>query len=185
MQQGWIRIDRWRPFGAEVSIHWSVVAIAVAAVVLVARDPAFMAWVLASYFVVLVVHEFAHAAMARARGMRPTLIEFAPFHGRCTYAGRDSQVLDHVLVAWAGPVAQLAVATVVLMLSRDPTVRGLDAFGPVLVFTGYFNVAWAVMNLLPVRGADGEQAWRIVPILRERLRAKHRRKDRPPLRRIK
>jgi Zn-dependent protease len=185
MQQGWIRIDRWRPFGAEVSVHWTVVAIAVAALVLVARDPAFMAWVLASYFVILVVHEFGHAAMARGLGMKPLLVEFAPFHGRCTYAGRDSRVLDHVLVAWAGPLAQLAVAAVVLALSRDPTIRSLDAFGPVLVFTGYFNVAWALMNLLPVRGFDGEQAWRIAPILRERLRAKSRGKDRPQLRRIK
>jgi Zn-dependent protease len=184
MKSGWIRVRGWRPFGAEVWIHWGVVAVAVAALGLVARDPAFMALVLASYFLILVVHESGHAWMARKCGMRVLALEFSVFHGRCSYMGRDATPLDHARVAWAGPLAQLGLAVSVFALAMIPTIRELDAFGPLLVFTGYFNAFWAMFNLVPARGFDGELAWRgVIDGFKSRRQAP--RKPRPPLRRVK
>jgi len=145
-----------------------------------------MALVLASYFVNLIVHEYGHAWMARKLGMRVGALEFSAFHGRCSYSGRDIPQVDHVRIALAGPLAQLALAAVVILLSLVPAIRELDAFGPVLVFAGYFNVFWAGMNLLPVRGLDGEIAWRALPLLWRRRGKEGGSRKRPnPLRRVK
>jgi Zn-dependent protease len=186
MKSGWMHVHGWRPFGADLFIHWSVAVALVMGLGLVARDPAFMALVLVSYFVNLIVHESGHAWMARKLGMRVGALEFSAFHGRCSYSGRDIPQLDHVRIALAGPLAQLALAATVIALSLVPAIRDLDAFGPVLVFAGYFNVVWAGMNLLPGRGLDGEVAWRAIPLLWKRRRPKSGSGKRPnPLRRVK
>lgn len=182
IRSGWIRIRGWQPFGADVFIHWSLVVVTVLALGLVARDPEFMALVLASYFVSLAVHEGGHAWMARRLGMRVGALEFSAVHGRCSYSGSDIPRREHVLVAVAGPLAQLALAFLVIALSLVPAVRDFDAFGPVLVFTGYFNVVWAGMNLLPGRGLDGDVMWQAAA---SAWRARRARKPPNPLRRVK
>jgi Zn-dependent protease len=161
LKSGWISVRGWRPFGAEILIHWPLVVAFVAGIVLVARDPAFLALVFASYFVVLVVHEAGHTWMARRLGMRVQGLEFSLVHGRCTYISRDATPFDHARIAMAGPLAQLALAATVILAAQVPAIRDLDPFGPVLVFAGYFNVVWAAVNLLPGRGLDGEHAWKM------------------------
>lgn len=37
---------------------------------------------------------------------------------------------------------------------------------------GYVNLIIASFNLLPIEGYDGEIAWRVIPLLREQLRAR-------------
>lgn len=184
--QGWIRVRGWRPFGAGLWLHWSLVVAVVCALALVARDPAFMGLVLAAYFMSLVVHESGHALMVRRRGHRVESLEFSLFHGCCRYVSYDASERDHFLIAAAGPLAQLALAALVFALGAIPAIREWDPFGPFYVFCGYFNTLWALMNLLPVRGFDGEQVWKRWRIYWQRPRPPERpRTSRPPLRRVK
>lgn len=181
MNHGWIRVRFWMPFGAEVWLHWTLVVIVSCALLLAARQPAAMGLVLAAYFLALVVHESGHAWMARRLGYRVARLEFSPFHGRCHVEACELPVADHARIARAGPMAQLGLAGVVLGLGQIPAIRAFDPFGPVYVFAGLFNVWWAVLNLLPFRGLDGEHAWkgllsgRVRSVLRPRIRT-----SRPP-----
>lgn len=180
--QGWILVRGWRPLGAELRLHWSLVVAVACALVLVARDPVFMGLVLACYFMVLVVHEVGHALMVRRRGHRMESLEFSLLHGCCRYVSRDASDRDHFLIAVAGPLAQLALAALVFGLGAIPAIREWDPFGPVYVFCGHLNTLWALMNLLPVRGFDGEQVWKR---WRRPSPPKRPRSSRPPLRRVK
>ena len=181
MEDGWVRIRGWRPFGAELRLHSTLLLLVCGALLVVARDPAFMALVLAAYFLALVVHEGGHALGARRLGYLVTRLEFSPFHGRCCFFGEPSP-RNHFLIALAGPAAQLCLAAVVFALGAVPTIREWDPFGPVYVFGGYFNVVWASINLIPVRGFDGDVIWR--ELLR-RLRQRRSARSKPPLRRVK
>jgi membrane-associated protease RseP (regulator of RpoE activity) len=185
-REGWYRVGFWRPFGAELWVHWTLVVLVVVSLGAAARDPLFLMWVIASYYLALVVHEAGHAWMARRLGCGITSLEFSPFHGRCCYWGRDTSAHEHFLIAAAGPLAQGALCALVFGLGAIPEVREFKPFGPVYVFAGWFNVFWTLMNLLPVRGLDGEVIWaRIGEAWRERRAARKRRRDRPALRRVK
>jgi Zn-dependent protease len=77
---------------------------------------------------------------------------------------------DEVVVAWGGVLAQLVVAL--------PLVAYVAVFGPtpyeplnaVFAILGFFSLALAIFNLIPVRPLDGRRAWAILPHLLRRRR---------------
>ena len=184
MREGWVRVRYWRPFGAELWLHWSLLLVVGCALFGVARDPAFMGLVLAAYMLAIVVHEAGHAWTARYFGHDVDALEFSPLHGRCCYRGIDLTAREHFWITAAGPLAQLGLAMVVLALGLVPAIREWDPFGPVYVFAGYFNIVWALMNLLPARGLDGEVLWQHARAA-WRERANRKRRGPPHLRRVK
>jgi Zn-dependent protease len=50
--------------------------------------------------------------------------------------------------------------------------RSLGLLGPVILILGYYSVLTVIFNLLPIRGLDGTVAWRIIPLMRQRLKAR-------------
>lgn len=108
-------------------------------------------WVLI-VFISVGIHELGHAMLARAFGASPAILLYA-LGGRTVNVGRFSRFRT-ALVSMAGPAAGfvLALLAVVLMhtgVARDPTVA------VVLQKTQRVNLAWGIINLIPVLPFDG------------------------------
>ena len=82
---------------------------------------------------------------------------------------------DHALIAWGGVLAQAVVALPMVLWIRFMGYTPFDAANEVLVLLGFFSLAIAAFNLLPVAPLDGAMAWRIFPEMWARSRKGKRR----------
>ncbi len=105
----------------------------------------------------ILAHELGHALMGRKLGHQ-TEIHLLGLGGLTRMPGADSMPWHHdVLFTMAGPGAGLVLANVAGLIHLA---TGSHAFIPSplrYVFEGLFlaNLAWSVMNLLPVASLDG------------------------------
>jgi Zn-dependent protease len=104
----------------------------------------------------LIVHELAHAVVARSHGAPADEIRIGFFGG--TVHGRHEYATPRGLwrAAAAGPASSLVFAAACLGVTFG--LAGLDAGRlPVVVFAGlaWFNAVLAILNLLPGAGMDG------------------------------
>jgi len=109
----------------------------------------------------VLAHELGHAAAARRRGLAVSGIYLHVFALTHVERGRPA---DEVLVALAGPVANLVVAGILLLIPRgDNSLPGLRLHqwlsDPHLAAVGC-NLLMAGINLVPVLPADGGRALR-------------------------
>ena len=126
-------------------------------------------WVVCVFASVL-VHEFGHAAAVLAFGGRPA-VYLVLLGGLCAFR-RDRLTWERdVLVSLAGPFAQFALLAAVIAAgvgfavasggSLDPladeSLGGTTFLSLVLI-----NLAWPVLNLLPIFPLDGGQVVRAV-----------------------
>lgn len=107
----------------------------------------------AAFLASVVVHELAHALVARGLGLPVTAVTV--FHlGGMTQLGRDpDDPRDEALVAVAGPLVNMLLAGLLLVVGIGLGARTL--VGGTLVFLGYLNGAIGVCNLLPGHPLDG------------------------------
>jgi Zn-dependent protease len=178
MRRGFGRIGRLA--GIDVFLHWSVVAlVAILFLTVSTRDLGAKVFLVAAVIGVMVLHELGHALAARRLRYRVHSIEIYPFVGLTSHDAPAS-LADKGLIAWAGVLAQLAVAAPLIAYTA---VFGFTPYGvvnAVIGVFGYFSLAIAVFNLLPARGLDGATAWRALPaIWRERRILRLKRRDRP------
>jgi Zn-dependent protease len=167
----WHRMGGLRIFHAPVYVH-SWVLIATAVICLAAfRDVLQAALLIACYLSVITLHEIGHAFVARRRGLEVLSISIGPLHGRCEFQAPENE-WDEVLVAWGGVGVQLIVAIPILICEAIFPAFSAGPLGVVILVLGYVNLVIALFNLAPVRGMDGEIAWRIVPLLRKPSRPK-------------
>jgi Zn-dependent protease len=165
----WFPLGRTRWFHAALHVHLSVI-VAVAVVALTAAEsPAFAIVTLISLIALILLHEFGHAAVAHHFGYRVQSIWFSLFHGRCVFDAPTDE-WERCLIAWGGVVAQLLVAIPLLALDSfvHPSPRIL---GPVVLILGYWSLVLIILNLIPSGSLDGATAWRIIPLLRRRVKA--------------
>ncbi len=107
---------------------------------------------------ILLSHELAHLAMARAWDLRVSEIEFLPFGGvaRIEEMGESDAAVEAVVAA-AGPLNNLLLLAAGIWLQQrgllDPAVARLFIDG---------NLALAAFNLLPVLPLDGGRFLRAV-----------------------
>lgn len=158
-------------------------------------DPAdALIWV-AVVFVSILVHELGHAFTMRRYGGRPRITLYS-LGGLASCDDCDRSPSRQIIISLAGPVAGflLAAALVVLLnvtghtagiaLSSDGVESGTVPVGLILV-TGYFepltshianllvfyllwvNVAWGLVNLLPIYPLDGGRIARELFTLRQ------------------
>lgn len=151
---GWRRLGFWVPAsidGAPIALHWTIPVVGA----LVCRlDP--IAW--AAYFALLLWHVLGHAVALETAGARCTQWEVTGFGGLCRYR---TTVGAHarVAIAWSGVAAQLVLLATALLVGalfdfpRTPSEASL-AFVLVQV-----NLALMVIELLPLAGFDGAEAW--------------------------
>jgi hypothetical protein len=166
----WYSLGRSRLFGANFHIHLSVIVVTVIVAVSAVRSPAFAAVTLASFFGLILLHEWGHGAVAHYLGYSVQSIWLSAIHGRCYVEAPESQ-WDRSLIAWGGVGAQLVVA-IPLIAFDSLWHSSLGILGPVVLIFGYYSCVLVILNLTPSRGLDGEVAWRIIPLLRKRLEAR-------------
>ena len=168
--RGYFLLGRVTVLGARLHVHWSAVALAGVMFGAWHRQPAYAIEAIACYFGLILLHEVGHAAMALRLGYRAPDIYLSMIHGLCSYDAPET-FREEALVAWGGVLAQLAVALPLLALAQVPTIASLSFVGILIAAFGYFSLAMVAMNLVPVRGLDGANAWRLLPILAADLRA--------------
>jgi Zn-dependent protease len=171
----WFQFRRVRILGARVYVHWSVLVV-IALIALVSfSSPIHAAVAIASYLGIIVIHEAGHAWVAHRLGCGVDSIHVAFLHGYCTHDMPYNET-DHVLIAWGGVAAQLAVAIPILIVATIFDRQDFGYAAPAIAFLGYVNVLIALVNLAPAEGLDGHIAWRAVPLLWRRTTTGSRRR---------
>lgn len=116
-------------------------------------------WSIASFmavvFVSIVIHELGHATMARSLKIPVYEVALHGFGGHVRHGRSKPQ--NNLLVSLAGPGIELVVGIPVLLLYwygpiSQPILR------TVMFQWVFVNVAWALVNLLPMRPLDGGNA---------------------------
>jgi Zn-dependent protease len=123
-----------------------------------------------AFFLLLVAHEFGHAAVAKWRNVDVESIQLYFIHGLCTH-DEPYYEEDDVLIAWGGVAAQFVVlvgafGANLLMAAFAPYSNEVAA--PLLGVLIQTNLLIMVINLIPVAPLDGAKTWRALPLLWER-----------------
>jgi Zn-dependent protease len=158
-------ISLGRLAGAPLRIHWS--AVLVGALVGAALYPDFgvvgTLVVVVAFFVSILVHEMAHALVARHYGITTTSIDLWALGGMARLEKEPTTPRSEGWIAAAGPLASLAIGAVGI-----GGVFALQALGApldllrVFGWVGLVNAALGIFNLLPGSPLDGGRIVRAV-----------------------
>jgi Zn-dependent protease/CBS domain-containing protein len=115
------------------------------------------------FFLSLLLHELAHAFVARWKGIEVEGITLFVFGGMARTRSEATRPMDELLVAGVGPVASFLLALVFYGIAFAADSRGwpLPVFG-VAEHLGFLNLALAVFNMLPGFPLDGGRLLRAV-----------------------
>lgn len=161
--------------GVTIRVHVTFFAL-VLLVALTARDfgeteVAAVGWLLL-LFACVVLHEFAHALVARSKGIAVHEIDLLPIGGVSRLEHIPEAWRDESAIAVAGPIASAAIALVAFLLA---TITGQALLPPslweggLLVRLAWVNLMLAAFNLLPAFPLDGG---RVLRALLERNRTR-------------
>ncbi|MDA8336822.1 MAG: M50 family metallopeptidase [Peptococcaceae bacterium] len=107
-------------------------------------------------FLVVLLHELAHLAAARRRGMGPGEVELLPFGGVARLGGELAlSPADELRVALAGPACNLVLTAAALVFKSHGVWHA--GLGPFFV---RLNLMLAGFNLLPAFPLDGGRIYR-------------------------
>jgi Zn-dependent protease/CBS domain-containing protein len=172
-----ISLGRW--FGVPVGLHysWFVVAWLITlsltsqfAALNRSWSPAVI-WSLAAltavlFFVCIVLHELAHASVARLSGVPVRGITLFALGGVAQIEKDAATPGKEFWMAIVGPVASFALAVVCLVIARAAGLVApastLTGFGAVFGWLGYINIALALFNLIPGFPLDGGRVLRSI-----------------------
>ena len=167
----YVRAGDLRLLGAPVFVNTSVF-LATGIIAISALDnPFFALLALVSYLAIIALHETGHALMAKRIGNPAYRIDIGWLHGRCHYQAPYYE-WDEVLISWGGVLMQLLVAIPILVADAFGLLDSLPLAGPTVVFLGYINLLFALINSAPSPGFDGAKMWRILPIIASRVRSR-------------
>ena len=127
-------------------------------------------------FASVLVHEFSHSLVARARGLRVRDITLFIFGGVSNITSEARTARDEFVIAVVGPLTSFALAGVFWLLasSQGTTpglgllfgsprgLRGLTATGAVLSYLSLINFVLGAFNLLPAFPLDGGRVFRSI-----------------------
>jgi len=119
-------------------------------------DPPMLMMAVAAVFLSVLIHELGHATMTRLFGW-PSEIVLGFFGGYATTARTSTG--RNLAVLFAGPGAGFAlaalafVAVLALNAQENVSVRITET----LSFLWFINIAWSLLNLIPVLPLDGGQ----------------------------
>lgn len=126
-------------------------------------------WVVA-LFACVVIHELAHALVARSKGVEVHEIDLLPIGGVSRLGHIPEDWREEAAIAAAGPAASVAVGLLALVAAaarHHPVLPPTLVAGPILVRLGWVNLMLAGFNLLPAFPMDGG---RVLRALLERSR---------------
>ena len=148
--------------GVDLYVHWSLFLVAAVILGGVLRNPVLSLLGLAAYWGVLLIHEIGHLVAAQRLGCTVFAIELYPIFG-FTRFGTPWSRLDHCIIAWAGVAAQALVAIPLVTWVALFGYSRFEVVNMLFAILGYFSLAVAVFNLLPIPRLDGSIAWGIFP----------------------
>jgi Zn-dependent protease len=79
---------------------------------------------------------------------------------------------DDALIAWGGVVAQAVIAIPLVVFVSIFGFPKFDALNVAIGILGYYSLAVAIFNLIPLHPLDGAKAWYFVPELIKRTRSR-------------
>jgi Zn-dependent protease len=167
MRTSW-QLMKWR--GVPVVLSWTVL-LGLPWFLYLTKSFYGMAISFVAFFLLLLVHELGHAAMAKWRKVPVLEIELYILHGLCRYEQPDREV-DDIWIAWGGVAAQGVLLLVAFgvnhLLLEYAFIYYLQIWWVAEIFIST-NLILIVMNLIPVPPLDGAKAWRVVPRLWARV----------------
>jgi Zn-dependent protease len=86
--KSYVRAKRLSVCGAPVFLHWSALVVIGGCLAMAVSDPIVAIIAAASYFSVILVHEFGHAFVASRLGYEVDSIRLSVIHGECIYMKR-------------------------------------------------------------------------------------------------
>ena len=169
-----------RLFGIDIGLHYSWLIIAFLIVFsLAARfqltNPEWgttVVWSLAVittilFFASIIIHEFAHAAVARSRGIPVPSITLFALGGVSNIAGESSDPGSEFWMAFAGPVTSFILGLILWAVARG--LGWAPELGPPqmpvsagLLWLAYINIALAIFNMIPGYPLDGGRILRSI-----------------------
>jgi Zn-dependent protease len=164
--------------GVSVFVHWSVFLIAALMLLNAPRRPGLILVAFTAWLSILLIHECGHMIAAHRKKCAVFSIKLYPIFG-VTYFQTPWSRFDHCVIAWGGVLAQAVIA---IPLVAWVAIAGYTPFEPinaVLALLGFYSLAVAAFNLIPVAPLDGAIAWQIVP---EFIRRQRERRNRAVLR---
>lgn len=111
------------------------------------------------FFFSILLHEGAHAAMCRARGIEVESITLFALGGYTSAQIDRRSAVEEFLVAFVGPLTSFALG--LLMVGLGHTTPNAD-IAEVLISTGWLNVALGAFNILPAFPLDGGRVLKAV-----------------------
>ncbi|GAB3899720.1 site-2 protease family protein [Kibdelosporangium lantanae] len=160
--------------GIPVGAHWTVVFVLVLLTDLLATTtfptvtpghPTAVYWLAAAatavaFMASLLVHEIAHAVVARRHGIKVKRITLWLLGGFTELDGEPATPRTDAMVALAGPMASFVVGALAIGLAE--TSRTTPLLTVALAWIGVTNGVLAVFNLLPATPLDGGHVLRAV-----------------------
>jgi len=122
--------------------------------------------------VCIVIHEFSHAFVARAYGLRVRRVTLFMFGGVAQIEQEAPRPSAEFAIALAGPLASIVLATLLAGVSVIIGDELSDGFG-VWAMLGFLNLVIAIFNLAPAFPMDGGRLARSIlwAVLGRRARA--------------
>ena len=146
----------------DVRLHWSMF-VAAAFLLVTARYGSHYAMVCFVLTMIILLHEFGHAFMAKYLGLAATKIVLYPIGG-LAYTGVSLRPRDNALVSAAGPAVNIAIALIILvtMVATNTPIE-VDMFNPFSFYFGHsllenifgLNGLMILVNTAPIHPLDG------------------------------
>lgn len=160
--------------GVDTYVHWSVFAIVAFILAGVASRPALTILGLLRYLGIFLIHETGHAFVAQRRRCRVLSIQLYPIFAITQFETPWSRI-GHCLIAWGGVMAQAIFFVPLIAWVAVFGYSKLEWFNMIVAILGFYSLAVAIFNLLPIRLLDGATAWQLFPeLLAERRRKVNR-----------
>jgi Zn-dependent protease len=169
---GSIRVARLLGIDIEINLSWLLILALVAWTLSDQVFPSQYDWSEAAYwsvgiaaavllFVTVLIHEMAHALVARRRGLEVPRITLFIFGGVSHMSRQPQTAGEEFAIAAAGPATSLVIAIVTLLLGWA-TVNVNEKLSGILLYLGTVNIALAVFNILPGFPLDGGRVLRSI-----------------------
>ncbi len=113
------------------------------------------------FFASLLLHELAHAVVARSKGITVEGITLFVFGGIAHTREEPRRADDELVIAGIGPVVSFALGAAFLLLAAlGRALEWSPLVHEVAQYVGYINVLLALFNLLPGYPLDGGRVFR-------------------------
>jgi Zn-dependent protease/CBS domain-containing protein len=167
-----IRVARVFGIDIEINLSWLLILALVAWTLSDRVFPDQYAWSRFAYwtvgtaaalllFVTVLVHELAHALVARRRGLEVPRITLFIFGGVSHMSRQPQTAGEEFAIAAAGPATSLVIAALTL-IAGWATIDVNEKLSGILIYLGTVNVALAVFNILPGFPLDGGRVLRAI-----------------------